>query len=183
MPWSEIMFAKWTVDCPAHTGSGPVLFRCWSKIQKGNFLHAPPSRSLRSQLSNKTFCKAFGAHLVSQPSQKPRQCTAGHNPAQSEISIRLVDLFNSNFCQTLGHENASKYLSNHGPKVGIKDQLVLLLSSPSTRGILLPGLKEQPAVHLVFATPLTPLADSRPQAAVLWVFRSLTPQFGDQLSQ
>jgi len=37
MPWSEIMFAKRTVNCPVHTGSGPVLFHCWSKIYKGKF--------------------------------------------------------------------------------------------------------------------------------------------------
>jgi len=48
---------------------------------------------------------------------------------QVKMKVYLVDLFNSNFCETLGHNIKSKYLSNHASKVERRDQLVLLLSS------------------------------------------------------
>jgi len=42
-------------------------------------------------------------------------------------------LLNSNFCEILGYEITFEYLSNHAPKVEIRDLLVLLLSSQKKR--------------------------------------------------
>ena len=100
---------------------------------EGDFLHAPPSFSLGSQLSNKTSCKLIGAQLVSQPAPKPKLLSTGLNPAHWRCGFWLDDLLSSNFCETLGHEKKSKYLSRHGPKVGEKDRLMLPLSSSSKR--------------------------------------------------
>ena len=66
-------------------------------------------------------------------------CTAGWNPAWAERSFFLGDLLNSKFCETLGHKNTSKYLSNHAPKVGRKHPLVLLLTGQRRSKILLTG--------------------------------------------
>ena len=38
--------------------------------------------SFRSQLSNKTSCKLFGGHLISQPGQNFRLCCTGSNPVK-----------------------------------------------------------------------------------------------------
>ena len=53
----------------------------------------------------------------------------GQNPAKVWLRLCLDDLLNSIFCETLGHENTSKYLSNQCPKVELRDQPILLLSS------------------------------------------------------
>ena len=66
-------------------------------------------------------------------------CTAGWNPAWAERRFCLGNLHNSNFCETLGHENTSKYLSNHAPKVERKHPLVLLLTGQKRSKILLTG--------------------------------------------
>ena len=60
---------------------------------------------------------------------------AGWNPAWSECKDLLDDLLNSIFCETLGHENTSNYLSNHAPKVGRKHPLVLLLTGQRRKKI------------------------------------------------
>ena len=63
----------------------------------------PPS-SLRSQLSNKTFCTSFGARLPTQPDQNLKLRNPGQNPAKGRKGVCLVDLLSSNIFQTLGHE-------------------------------------------------------------------------------
>jgi len=40
------------------------------------------------------------------------------NPAKGRLRVCLDIQFNSNFCETLGHENTLISESNHGPKVG-----------------------------------------------------------------
>ena len=97
----------------------------------GNFRHAPPPFSLESKLSNKTSFSSIGAHLIGQTAPKQKVCLTGPNPAKGRKGSCLDTLFNSNFCATLGHENTSKYLSNHAPKVGKKDQPMLLLFGTS----------------------------------------------------
>jgi len=45
----------------------------------------------------------------------------------------LAYQLSSNFCETLAHENKSKYLSSDIPKVELKDQLELFLSSQRSK--------------------------------------------------
>ena len=100
---------------------------------RDNFLPTSPSSRLRSQISKKTICKAFGVHLVGRLSPNLKLRRIGFNPAQGRKWVCLDDLLKSHFCETLGHENTSRYLSRHAPKVGKRDQPMLSLSSSSRR--------------------------------------------------
>jgi len=113
-------------------------------------LHTSPPSILRSQLSNKTNCKAFGVHLVGQPSPNLQPRRTGCNPALGRKWVCLDDLLNSIFYETLGYEITSKYLSNHARKVEIKDQLVLLLSSLKKRENPFARVKSMPGYLLDF---------------------------------
>ena len=86
------------------------------RTRGGNFLHAPLQSSLGPYLSNKMSYSPFGVHLISQPAHNPRLLSTGFNPAHPTFGAWLNTLLNSNFCETLGHENTPKYLSNCAPK-------------------------------------------------------------------
>jgi len=66
------------------------------------------------------------------------------------MKVYLANQFDFNFCGTLGHENTSKYLLNYAPKVEIRDQLILLLSSQRREEIPFTRVKRTTDCHLVF---------------------------------
>jgi len=66
-------------------------------------------------------------------SKNRRYLFPGQNPAKVRLRLCLDALLNSIFCETLGHENTSKYLSNHGPKVERRDQHNQVLSNQRRR--------------------------------------------------
>jgi len=98
-------------------------------------VHSGLSSSLRSQLSNKTTCKPFGGHLISQTAQNSKQLITGPKPAQARIKALLGHDLGTNGSEILGHEYSLKYLSSHPAKAQVKDQLGLILSGQSTREI------------------------------------------------
>ena len=104
-----------------------------SKLRTKTFLHESSPSSSRSQLCNKTNCKEFGGRLVIQPSPNMKSCRTGFNLVHGKKWVCLDNLLISNFCETLGYKITSKYLSNHSPKIEIRDQLVLFLSSQKNR--------------------------------------------------
>jgi len=99
-----------------------------------------------------------------------QQHISAENPAKGRIEVCLDNLLSSNFCQILGHEKASKYLSSHGPKLEIKDRHNQALSSQRREGILLPNLKELAGCHLYFDLQLAPLAELVSNLVVLEYF-------------
>jgi len=66
-------------------------------------------------------------------------------PAHPTFEAWMVTLLNSNLSEILGHEITLKYLSSRSPKVELKDQPWLPLSSSLGGGNALPGYKFQPA--------------------------------------
>ena len=101
---------------------------CGGRSRWDNFLHAPPPFSLESKLLNKTSCSSIGAHLMGHTAPQQKVYPSGPNPAKGRKGSCLDTLIDSNFCERLGHENTSKHLSNHPPKVGKRDRPMLLLS-------------------------------------------------------
>ena len=73
--------------------------------------------------------------MVGQPAPNLKLCFVGLNPAHQIFWVCLDAFLNCNFCENLGHENPSKYLSRNSPKVEVKDRPMLLLSSSSRRVI------------------------------------------------
>jgi len=67
--------------------------------------------------------------LGGQIARNLKLCKTGPNPPQVRIGPYLDDPISSNFSETMGDKNASKYSSNDIPKVELKDQPELLLSS------------------------------------------------------
>ena len=65
----------------------PYFVYLWREIQMGNFLHAPPSFSLGSHLSNKPSCNSFGVHLVGQTAPKSKLSVARLNPAHRILRV------------------------------------------------------------------------------------------------
>jgi len=77
-----------------------------------NFLHTPPSFSLRSHVSNKPSCKSFGVYFGQSTSRNPKLLSTELNPAHRKLWVCLDAFLNSKFCETLGHKNTSKYYQN-----------------------------------------------------------------------
>ena len=121
---------------------------CGARTKRGNFLHAWPSSRLGSKLSNKPSYASFGGHLPCQPVQIPQVRNPGQNPVKGRKRVCLDELLNSIFYEILGHENTSKYLSNHGPKVGKRDQHNQALSSQRRREIPFTRVKTKTGCHL-----------------------------------
>ena len=82
-----------------------------------NFLHAPPSWSLGSHLSNKLFCSPLGGHLVGQPEGNPQLHFTGLNSAHPNLGFCLDNQINFKCHETLEHESTLNMVPNQGPKV------------------------------------------------------------------
>ena len=102
-------------------------------------------------------------------------CKTGPNPARVRIRAYLADQLSSNFCETLGYENASKYLSNDIPKIELKDQLELLLSSKRSKENPFTQLQGNLAALLVFGVATCTTCLIMITTDVLSCFVSLTP--------
>ena len=55
--------------------------------------------------------------MIGQPNSNLKPHRIDYNPTEGRKWVCLDDLLNFKFCETLGHEIKSKYLSNHAPKV------------------------------------------------------------------
>jgi len=94
----------------------------------------------------------------------------GQNPAKGRIEVCLDNLSSFKFCQTLGHESASKYLLNHGPKVEKRDQHNQVLSSQRRKEIPFTRVMIKPAATSSLGFATCPLAELMSNLVVLRYF-------------
>jgi len=94
----------------------------------------------------------------------------GQNPSKGRFEVCFDNLFSSNFCQTLGYESASKYLSNQGPKVEKRDWHNQALSSQRRRETPFTRVKIKPAATAFLGFATCPLAELESNMVVLGCF-------------
>jgi len=104
------------------------------------------------------------------PFKNQNNALPGQNPAKGKIEVCLDNLLSSKFCPILGHESASKYLSNHGSKVEKNDQHNQALSSQRRREIPFTQVKLKPAATLTLGFATCPLAELMSNLVVLRCF-------------